>query len=164
MFLATSSLLSQTSASEVVEQVRAQQFETACANVSVWLQKEPTSDALKMSLVQCLLFQNNGRTQKIYQSDLKKALKLLHESIQTYESVPGESKQLAMRYFYAALVHWYLDQPDLSLSAFERAYRTDTTLVAALYNPITLLEELGRYREAETYKQTYRLIATNPDF
>lgn len=137
------------------------QFDAACPLIEAALRQEPTSDRLKMGLVRCLLMR---RESAHYVVDLRRALRLLEESIRIYEGIPGQEKALAWRHFYAGMALWYLNQSELALAAFDRALRLDATFHQALYNSITILDELGRYEEARLRKQTYIRIATIDPF
>lgn len=132
------------------------QFDAACPLIEAALRREPASDRLKMGLVRCLLMRRESAD---YVVDLRRALGLLKESIRIYEGIPGQEKALAWRHFYAGMALWYLNQPELALASFDRALRLDRTFHQALYNTITILDELGRYEEARIRKQTYIRIA-----
>lgn len=143
--------------SEVAEALLKEgQFDAACPLIEAALRREPASDRLKMGLVRCLLMRRESAD---YVVDLRRALGLLKESIRIYEGIPGQEKALAWRHFYAGLALWYLNQPELALASFDRALRLDRTFHQALYNTITILDELGRYEEARLRKQTYIQIA-----
>ncbi|EHQ04780.1 tetratricopeptide repeat protein [Leptonema illini] len=137
------------------------QFDAACPVFESALRQEPTSDRLKMGLVRCLLMRRESAD---YVVDLRRALRMLEESIRIYEGIPGQEKALAWRHFYAGMALWYLNQSELALAAFDRALRLDPTFHQALYNSITILDELGRYEEARLRKQTYIRIATIDPF
>lgn len=137
------------------------QFDAACPLIESALRQEPTSDRLKMGLVRCLLMR---RESDDYVVDLRRALRLLEESIRIYEGIPGQEKALAWRHFYVGMALWYLNQSEQALAAFDRALRLDATFHQALYNSITILDELGRYEEARLRKQTYIRIATIDPF
>jgi tetratricopeptide (TPR) repeat protein len=136
------------------------QFDAACPLLEAALKKEPHSDRLKMGLVLCLLLRRDSRD---YPSDLRQSLRLLEESILLYQGIPGEEKALAWRNFHAGMALWYLNQSEQALAAFDRAFRFDPALHQALYNSITILEELGRYEEARLRKEIYiRIAAIDP--
>jgi tetratricopeptide (TPR) repeat protein len=137
------------------------QFDAACPLIEAALRQEPTSDRLKMGLVRCLLMRRESAD---YVVDLRRALRMLEESIRIYEGIPGQEKALAWRHFYAGMALWYLNQSELALAAFDRALRLNATFHQALYNSITILDELGRYEEARLRKQTYIRIATIDPF
>lgn len=137
------------------------QFDAACPLIETALRQEPTSDRLKMGLVRCLLMRRESAD---YVVDLRRALRMLEESIRIYEGIPGQEKALAWRHFYAGMALWYLNQSELALAAFDRALRLNATFHQALYNSITILDELGRYEEARLRKQTYIRIATIDPF
>ena len=159
VFSATLSAESEGMAAEAL--IEKGQFDAACPIFESALRQEPTSDRLKMGLVRCLLFRRESTD---YAVDLRRALRLLEESIRVYEGIPGQGKALAWRHFYSAMALWYLNQSEQALAAFDRAFRLDATLHQALYNSITILEELGRFEEARLRKQTYRRIATIDPF
>ncbi|KAB2929382.1 MAG: tetratricopeptide repeat protein [Leptonema illini] len=159
VFSATLSAESEGKAAEAL--IEKGQFDAACPFFESALRQEPTSDRWKMGLVRCLLMRRESAD---YAVDLRRALRLLEESIRIYEGIPGQEKALAWRHFYVGMALWYLNQSEQALAAFDRALRLDATFHQALYNSITILDELGRYEEARLRKQTYIRIATIDPF
>ncbi len=140
--------------------LRGGNYDEACPRLEALLVQEPTSDAIKMGLVQCLLLRSQSSS---YPTDLRRALGLLQESIRLHEGIPGMEGPLARRHFYAGMALWYLNRSEQALSAFDRARRLDPSLHQALYNTITILEQLGRHEEARLRRQLYiRIHARNP--
>lgn len=116
---------------------------------------QPADDRSKVGLSVALIYRN-GRN---YQHDLRKAIQLLQESIQLYEMIPNSKSQLAFRYFQLGMAYWYFGRSDFALSNFERCYLNDRSMIQSVYNSITILEELGRFEDANRKKQSYYQIA-----
>ncbi|MBW7858269.1 MAG: tetratricopeptide repeat protein [Leptonema sp. (in: Bacteria)] len=131
-------------------------FDEAAILYQKLLNRQAADDRSKVGLAVSLIYRN-GRN---YQNDLNKAIALLNESIQLHSMIPNSNQPLAFRYFQLGIAYWYLGRSDFALAAFDRCYLADRSMTAAVFNSITILEELGRFEEANQKKQFYRQIAT----
>lgn len=125
------------------------------------LSLQPHNEPARYGLARSLLFAREGSPVQ-YRRSLSEAALLLEQSAALLEPIPGQQGAAALRLYFLGLARWYLDQGDLALAAFDRAFRLDPSLRVAAFNAIRVAEELGRRSEAAERKQTYSRIATQP--
>jgi tetratricopeptide (TPR) repeat protein len=102
-----------------------------------------------------LLYSAEGnRTKKENYTSLKRAKKLLSDSLLKYEAWRPEGEGIAIRSFHLGIVSWYLGESEQALNYFEKSYKAFPFKGEAIYNRFLLLQELNRTKEAESeYKR-----------
>ena len=123
---------------------------------------QPYNERALYMLSLALLYQEKLVDPKRYRADLKEAIDNLRETSVIWRRVAPRGEELGLRYFYLGLALWYYGEPVQALEAFRACYRADFERLDAVYNQYALLEELGKYREAqEVWIQYKQLQDTN---
>lgn len=123
---------------------------------------QPYNERALYMLSLALLYQEKPVSPEQYRKDLKEAIDNLRQTVVIWRRVAPRGEELGLRYFYLGLAFWYYGEPVQALESFRACYRADFERLDAIYNQFALLEELGKYKEAEeVWVQYQQLQDTN---
>lgn len=134
------------------------QFSASLPYLEKLHKRQPFEEKTGYYLALALLYQEKPRSKTAYRQDLRRAVALLSHSIEQYTRIADRGEELGLRYFYQGLAYWYGQDALKALYAFRAAYRADFERLDAVYNQFAILEELGKWDEADLVRNQYRRL------
>ena len=136
------------------DHVRAGRFSASLPYYRKMVRLEPYNERALFLLAQALLFQEQPAVNAAsYRRGIREAQQLLSRCVAEHTRIADRSPELGLRYLYLGLALWFDGKAERALSAFERSYRADFERLDALYNEFAVLEELGKFAEADLKRQ-----------
>lgn len=142
----------------VFELIEANSYTAAIPLLRKMVELQAYNERARYMLALALLYQEKPVSPEQYRQDLKEAIDHLRETIKIWSRVAPRGEELGLRYFYLGLALWYYGEPVQALESFRACYRADFERLDAVYNQFALLEELGKYREAQEVWIQYRQL------
>jgi len=156
------SLMADDLSSKLIQRGRELMLDGQFSNSLPYLEKlhrrEPHHEKTGYYLALALIYQEKPVSKKAYREDLQRAVALLARSIEQYSRISDRGEELGLRYFYQGLAYWYGQDALKALHAFRAAYRADFERLDAVYNQFSILEELGKWEEADLARNHYRRL------